>query len=108
MKYKAPRMVAVSYPSGALRRSALAERSDSPERSDGVERSDHFYHSDHFDHFGRYNQYYTIVSITLCCIQMPPVQILPSCASLKEEAVYITILIISWHVLMFSYSMLSY
>ena len=31
--------VSVSYPSGALRRSALAERSDSPERSDGVERS---------------------------------------------------------------------
>ena len=103
--------------------SALAEHSDSPEHSDGVEcsdgpersngpeYSDHFYHSDcsdHFDHSGRYNQCYTIVLTTLCCIQMPPVQILPSCASLKEEAVYITIMIISWHVLMFSCSMLSY
>ena len=89
--------------SGALRQVQSAPTSP--------ERSDHFYHSDHSDHFdhsGRYNQCYTIVSITLCCIQMPPVQILPSCASLKEEAVYITILIISWHVLMFSYSMLSY
>ena len=88
--------------------SAPDYRSAPTERSDGPERSDHFYHSDHFDHFGGYNQYYTIVSITFCCIQMPPVQILPSCASLKEEAVYITILIISWHVLMFSYLMLSY
>ena len=97
--------------SAPIVRSAPMVGSALMERSDGPEHSNHFYLSncsDHFDHSSRYNQCYTIVSITLCCIQMPPVQIFPSCASPQGRSRVHNNSNNLLACLMFSYLMLSY